>query len=143
MARKSKAQQQQAQEQNQINGGNVEMAKKEIMVSTIKFCREVGIKNPQQMYQLLQKKQVPEEVLQYQQVGDKFQPFFKLESATQWWLARKAKSAVRKSTVIAQSTDQVLARFADMVNEVAKSDPEVAKLADLLVKVMKSQGGVQ
>lgn len=128
-------------QQNQNNGGNVQM-EKQTLVSTIKFCRAVGINNPQQMYQLLQKKQVPESVLQYQQVGDKFQPLFKLESATEWWFARKAKNAAKKSTPVVQSADQVLARFTDMVNEVGKTDPEVAKLAELLAKVM-GQGGVQ
>lgn len=138
MARRS-----QGQAQNQNNGGNVQMEKQQTLVSTIKFCRAVGINNPQQMYQLLQKKQVPETVLQYQQVGDKFQPFFKLESATEWWFARKEKNAAKRTTNVAQSTDQVLARFTDMVNEVGKTDPEVAKLAELLAKVMKSQGGEQ
>lgn len=134
---------QRGQQQNQNNGGNVQMGKQQTLVSTIKFCREVGIKNPQQMYQLLQKKQVPGSVLQYQQVGDKFQPFFKLESATEWWFARKAKNAEKRTTNVATNTDQVLARFVDMVDQVAKEDPEVAKLAELLVKVMKAQGGVQ
>ena len=129
------------QAQNQNNGGNVQM-EKQTMVSTIKFCRAVGINNPQQMYQLLQKKQVPESVLTYQQVGDKFQPFFKLESATEWWEDRKAKNATKRTANVAQSTEQVLARFTDMVNEVGKTDPEVAKLAELLAKVM-GQGGVQ
>ena len=129
------------QAQNQNNGGNVKM-EKQTLVSTIKFCRAVGINNPQQMYQLLQKKQVPESVLQYQQVGDKFQPFFKLESASEWWFARKAKNAAKHTTHVAENASQVIARFVDMVDEVGKSDPEVAKLAALLAKVMKD-GGIQ
>lgn len=136
------------QAQNQNNGGNVEMAKQETLVSTIKFCRAVGINNPQQMYQLIQKdagtgKQIPKNVIQYQQVGEKFQPFFKLESATKWWEDRKAKNAAKRPANVVQNADQVLARFVDMVDQVAKEDPEVAKLAELLAKVMKSQGGVQ
>ena len=130
------------QGQQQQNGDNVQMEKQQTLVSTIKFCRAVGVNNPQQMYQLLQKKQVPESVLTYQQVGDKFQPFFKLESAVKWWEDRKAKNATKRTANVAQSTEQVLARFTDMVNEVGKTDPEVAKLAELLAKVM-GQGGVQ
>ena len=128
------------QQGQQNNGGNVQM-KNETMVSTIKFCRVVGINNPQQMYQLLQKKQVPESVLQYQQVGDKFQPFFKLESATKWWNERKAKNAAKRSQVVVDNTQQVISRFTEMVDEVGKTDPEVAQLAELLKKVFAAQGG--
>lgn len=119
------------------------------LVSTINFCRAVGINNPQQMYQLIQKdnqtgKHIPKNVIQYQQVGDKFQPFFKLEEATAWWTARKAANASKKSApvaTVAPNTDDVLARFTDMVNEVAKTDPEVAALAEMLKKVFSVKGG--
>lgn len=118
------------------------------LVSTINFCRAVGINNPQQMYQLIQKdnqtgKHIPKNVIQYQQVGDKFQPFFKLEEATAWWTARKAANASKKSTsaAVVANPDDVIARFTDMVNEVAKTDPEVAALAEMLKKVFSVKGG--
>ena len=116
---------------------------KETIVSVIGFCRANGIKNAQQVYQMLGKDQVPEELIVRQQVGEKVQPFFKLEAATQWWTNRKAGHAAKKEAKASETVDQVIARFIDMANEVTKQDPEAAKLADLFAKVMKAQGGTQ
>ena len=108
------------------------------LVSTITFCREVGINSPQQVYQMLQKGKVPREVVVYQQVGTKAQPLFKLEEAKAWWLSRKAESEAKRK-MPAKNAAVILSRLIDMINQEKEENPEIKKLSELLEKVMETE----
>ena len=123
------------------------MAKKQQsnLVSTIAFCREVGINSPQQVYQMLQKKKVPQEIFVYQQVGTKVQPLFKLEEAKAWWLGRKAESESKKK-MTAKNAAVVLNKLIEMINQEKEENTEIKKLSELLEKIMETEteeGGVE
>ena len=116
------------------------MAKKQQsnLVSTIAFCREVGINSPQQVYQMLQKKKVPQEIFVYQQVGTKVQPLFKLEEAKAWWLGRKAESESKKK-MTAKNAAVVLNKLIEMINQEKEENTEIKKLSELLEKIMETE----
>ena len=115
------------------------MAKKQQnLVSTINFCREVGINSPQQIYQMLSKGKVPQEVFVYQQVGTKVQPLFKLEEAKAWWTGRKAESEAKRK-MPAKNAAVILNRLIDMINQEKEENPEIKKLSELLEKIMETE----
>ena len=116
------------------------MAKKQQsnLVSTISFCREVGINSPQQVYQMLSKGKVPQEVFVYQQVGTKVQPLFKLEEAKAWWLGRKAESESKRK-MSTKNAAVILSRLIDIINQEKEENPEIKKLSELLEKVMETE----
>ena len=105
------------------------------LVSTINFCREVGINSPQQIYQMLQKGKVPQEIFVYQQVGTKVQPLFKLEEAKAWWLGRKAESESKRK-MPAKNAAVILNKLIDMINQEKETNPEIKKLSELLEEIM-------
>lgn len=108
------------------------------LVSTISFCREVGINSPQQIYQMLQKGKVPQEVFVYQQIGTKTQPLFKLEEAKAWWTGRKAESEAKRK-MPAKNAAVVLNKLIEMINQEKETNPEINKLSELLEKIMETE----
>lgn len=118
------------------------------LMSTINFCREVGINSPQQIYQMLQKGKVPQEVFVYQQVGTKVQPLFKLEEAKAWWTGRKAESEAKRK-MSSKNATTILNKLLDMIEQEKEVNPEIKKLSELLEKIMTTntetdgEGGVQ
>lgn len=112
-------------------------------VTVITFAREIGMKGPQYMYQLIDKGQVPKELITYRPKGDggEFQPMVDLVEGKKWWADRVAKRQTGKTIHVVPEADQVIARLADMASTMAGDDPDVAALAALLKKIMAPKGG--
>lgn len=114
---------------------------KEEMISVIGFTRLIGVKNPQQIYGMIQKgdKVFPRKLIEYVQIGERQQTFVKKDAALAWWNERQANNAAKRGVQVVGNADQVIERFVDMVEEAGKTSPEVAKLAAALKLIMKGE----